>query len=72
MRNRTLVGTSHDATYQYWLDTSDRYIYQFNALTQEWIGWLCAQSVWEKGFGSHAAHDNMPGSDTFGAIIETW
>jgi len=49
---RTKLATSHEGRYSYWLDPTDRYIYQRDERTSEWIGWMCAQSVWETGFGS--------------------
>ncbi len=47
---RKLVATSHEGNYSYWLDP-DRYVYQQNAITGEWIGWICAQSIWDSGWG---------------------
>ena len=47
---RTKIATSHDAKYSYWLDTSDRYIYQWNEGRQSWVGWLCSQDAWERTF----------------------
>jgi hypothetical protein len=44
---RQLVGHSHGNLYSYWLDPSDRYVYQRDELECRWIGWICAQSVWE-------------------------
>jgi hypothetical protein len=41
---RERIGVSHEGKYSYWLDTSDRYIYQKNEVTGEWIGWICAES----------------------------
>lgn len=42
---RTQIGTSHDGKYTYWLD-KDRYVYQWNEIKQEWIGWLCSHASW--------------------------
>ena len=48
---RKLVGTSHDGRYTYHLD-ADRYVYQRSETDGEWIGWICAQSVFETGWAA--------------------
>ncbi len=55
-QQRTKVATSHEGLYSYWLDRSDRYIYQRKewsdkgAPTGEWIGWMCSEPAWERTF----------------------
>ena len=44
---RTRIATSHEGKYSYWRDDQDRYIYQRNEFTGEWIGWYCALSSWD-------------------------
>ena len=48
---RTKVGTSHEGQFTYWLDTTDRYVYQRRESDGLWIGWYCSQSSWEAGLG---------------------
>lgn len=46
---RTKLASSHDGRYTYWLDR-DRYVYQRDERMDKWLGWLCAESVWETVF----------------------
>jgi hypothetical protein len=50
---RKLLATSHDGRYSYWL-APDRYVYQFDERDEVWIGWICAQSVWEIAWSKSA------------------
>jgi hypothetical protein len=43
------LATSHDGKFSYWL-RSDRYVYQRNEITGEWIGWFCSEPAWERTF----------------------
>ena len=48
--NRKQIATSHDGQYTYWLDSSDRYVYQRKEETGAWCGWLCSEVAWERSF----------------------
>ena len=47
---RRNVASSHGGKFTYW-QHPDRYIYQRNEITGEWIGWYCSLAAWESTMG---------------------